>query len=68
MLFENQLLLCSLQCLESYQNEMRDPTTTQKRREELETEVQGHEMEIHDKKEVIASIEAELQGFETEGI
>lgn len=48
---------------------MKDPATTQKRREELETEAQEYKTEIRDKKKVIANIEAELQGitFETEG-
>lgn len=58
-----------LQCLEDYQKEMKDPTTTERRREELESEVQEQKMEMRDNKRVIANIEAELQGInlETEG-
>lgn len=48
---------------------MKDPATTETRREELESEVQEHELEMRDNKQAIASIEAELQGvnLETEG-
>lgn len=52
--------------MESYQSQLRDPTTSKERRKELDTEVQRHQLEMEINKNVIVNIERKLQGVDLE--